>query len=175
MMRPQNHSRLARASSQFFAVLACVLCCLITPLAASAQSLTFSSGGGPLSLTVTSATAGSEPDDVSDATTELTWNGDSGVTGKITVSTVCPSQSFSLYVTLSVTSWGSGTTGTEQSEVQLTDGMSDADLFRDIPTSAPGREGVATLTYRASSTVAQGNSADNGDDVHTVTYTIVAQ
>lgn len=140
-----------------------------------AQSLTFSSGGGPLTLTVSSATAGSEPVDVTDATSQVTWDGDFGVTAKITVATVCPTQSFGLYVTLTVTSWGSGTTGTEQSEVQLTDGMADADLFRDIPTTAPGRQGVATLTYRASATVSQGNSADNGDDIHTVTYTILAQ
>jgi hypothetical protein len=145
------------------------------PNSADAQSLTFSSGGGPLTLTVSSATAGSNPTDASDATTDITWDGDFGVTAKITVATVCPSQAFGLYVTLAVTSWGSGTSGTEQSEIQLTDGMADADIFRDIPTTSPGRQGVATLTYRGSATAAQGNSADNGDDVHTVTYTILAQ
>jgi hypothetical protein len=34
---------------------------------------------------------------------------------------------------------------------------------------------TATLNYQASATFAQGNSAELGDDVHTVTYTITAQ
>ena len=140
-----------------------------------AQSLIFSSGGGPVSVTVSAAVAGSEPTDVSDNSTEITWDGDFGVTGKITVSTSCPSQAFQLFVLLTVTSWGSGTLGTAQPEIELTDGMLDTDIFRDIPTAAPGRQGVGTLTYRAAATVAQGNSAENGDDIHTVTFTVLAQ
>jgi hypothetical protein len=74
-----------------------------------------------------------------------------------------------------VTSWGSGTVGTEQGEKVLTDGMADADLFTGIPTTSPGREGIATLTYRATATAAQGTSAEHGDDNHTVTFTVLAQ
>ncbi|MFT5515081.1 MAG: hypothetical protein ACI80V_001203 [Rhodothermales bacterium] len=141
----------------------------------AAQSLVFSSGGGPLTLTLTTASAGSNPTDASDASTELTWDGDFGVTAKISVSTCCPSQSFGLNVELTVTSWGSGTVGTEQGEKALTDGMADADLFNGIPTTRPGRLGVGTLTYRATATAAQGTSAENGDDNHTVSFTVLAQ
>jgi hypothetical protein len=151
------------------------LCAWVLPGPVAAQSLTFSSGGGPLTLSITTATAGSNPNQVTDNSTEVTWDSEGAGTGKITVSTSCTSQAFGLYVTLAVTSWGSGTTGTEQSEVQLSDGMLDADIFRDIPTTLPARQGTATLTYRATATAAQGNSTEDGDDNHTVTYTIVAQ
>jgi hypothetical protein len=135
-----------------------------------AQSLSFLSGGGAKTLTITSAVAGSEPDEVIDDLTELTWDANGiGATAKITVDTSVPSQAFSLFVALDLTS-GSGT---EQAERELSDGMSDADLLRDIPTGSP--TGVGTLTYRASATASQGNSSDNGSDVHTITYTILAQ
>jgi hypothetical protein len=152
-----------------------ILALLFAALPARGQSLSFTGGGGPLTLTISSATAGSQPNQVTDNASELTWDAEGAGTAKITVSTSCPGQSFGLYVTLTVTSWGSGTTGTEQSEITLSDGMLDTDLFRDIPTTLPGRQGTGTLTYRATATVAQGNSSDNGDDYHTVTYSITAQ
>lgn len=137
--------------------------------------LYFSAGGPSLTLTVNSATAGSDPDDVTDATTELTWDADFGQTAKITVSTLCPGQSFSLFVELDVNSWASGTQGTEQPEITLSDGMLDTDIFRDIPPTIPERRGSGTLTYRASATAAQGNGAEVGDDFHTVIFTALAQ
>ncbi len=152
-----------------------VLCLWGLAGSTQAQTLSFSSGGGPLTLSITTATAGSDPVEATDNSTEVTWDSEGAGTGKITVSTSCASQAFGLYVTLTVTSWGSGTTGTEQSEIQLSDGMLDADIFRDIPTTAPARQGTATLTYRATATAAQGNSNEDGDDNHTVIYTIVAQ
>ncbi len=135
----------------------------------------FLSGGRALDLSITDASPGENPTDVSDNSTELFWDASYGVTSKITISTVCPGQSFSLYADLVVTSWGSGTVATEQSEVSLVDGMMDIDILRDIPPDLPGRTGTGTLTYRAAATVAQGNSSEHGDDHHTVTLTVVAQ
>ena len=148
---------------------------LATALEGRAQIIEFSLGGGSLTLTINTAVAGQEPSEVTDNLTEIHWDADFGVTAKMSVSTVCPGQSFSLYVELEVTSWGSGTQGTEQPEAQLTDGMMATDVLRDIPSTAPGREGYGTLTYRATATVAQGTSAEHGDDVHTITYTILEQ
>ncbi len=140
-----------------------------------AQDFTFSSGGGSLTLTISTATAGSEPDDETDNSTEIFWDADFGLTAKMTVSTMCATQAFKLFVDFRVTTWGSGTAGTEQGEIALVDGMADTDIFRDIPSTLPGRTGNGTLTYRASATVADGNSVEHGDDFHTVTYTLLAQ
>jgi len=142
---------------------------------ASAQQLMFSSGGGPLLLTISSAVAGSQPAGISDSSTELFWDADFGVTSKMTVSTSVLNQSFRLFITLTVTSWANGTAGTPQPEIELTDGMLDTDILRDIPPASPQRQGFGTLTYRASSLVSDGNSTENGDDLHTITFTIVAQ
>ena len=84
---------------------------LLIPAAAQGQSLVFSSGGGSLNLSITSATPGGEPAEVTDDSTEITWDSEGAGTAKITVSTSCPGQSFGLYLDLTVTSWGAGTTG----------------------------------------------------------------
>jgi hypothetical protein len=87
----------------------------------------------------------------------------------VTVSTVCPGQSF----TLSVLATGV-TLGTPAPEVTLVTGMPPMDFITGI---VPGflNQGVATLRYTASSTFQQGHSIDFGNDVHVVTYTLVAQ
>lgn len=136
--------------------------------------LEFSAGGGVVSLVVDAAEAGSELAEASDTGTELHWINGIGQTAKLTVSTACPGQRFSLSVGLQVTSWASGTLATVAPPVDLTDGMLATDLLRDVPAAASG-EGTAVLTYRASATVADGTSADHGDDVHTVTYTFLEQ
>lgn len=135
----------------------------------------FLTGGRSVDLDIIDATPGQEPNSVSDASTEIYWDASYGVTSKITISTVCPGQSYSLYTELDVTSWGSGTVATEQPEIALSDGMMDTDILRDIPPDQPGRIGTGVLTYRAEATVAQGNSFENGDDYHSITLTIVAQ
>lgn len=172
MNTAQRYLRTTRAMG-----LAVLLICAYagTPQTVAAQQLIFSSGGGPLSLTVNSAVAGSEPTDATDNSNEIYWDADFGVTTKMTVTTSCPTQAFQLHILLTVTSWASGTSGNPQAEVQLTDGMLDADLLTDILSTSPERMGYATLTYRAAATAAQGNSTDHGDDYHTVTFTILAQ
>ncbi len=124
--------------------------------------------GGDLTLTIDSAIAGSQPQSVTNTATRLDWatNGSEN-TFKITVFTACPGQSFSLYlVTTGVVE------GTAQPERTLTDGMAAVDLVREIGKNITG---TGTLQYRAEATVAQGTSATNGDDIHTVTFTLTAQ
>lgn len=143
---------------------------VVCPHLGHGQSLSFTAGGGAKSLTISSAFAGNQPDQATDNTSELSWDASGiGSTAKITVDTSAPGQSFSLYVQLALTTG----TGTEQVERELTDGMADADILRDIPVGAPS--GTGTLTYRAVATAAQGTSADNGSDMHSITYTILAQ
>lgn len=141
----------------------------------AALVLEFSVGGGPLTLDVDAAAAGSEPTEATDTSTEIHWGNGYGQTAKLTVGTVCPGQRFALSVEVQVTSFGDGTQASTQPAVALTDGMMEADLLRDIVSTAPGREGYGTLIYRASATVADGTSADHGDDYHTITYTLLAQ
>ncbi|NQV72682.1 hypothetical protein HQ496_06135 [bacterium] len=149
--------------------------CLTAPLSATAQEFRFNSGGGPINLIVQSATAGSEPTDASDSSSEIYWDAAFGLPSKITVSTISPGQSFRLYIRLSVPSQGAGGQGIVQPEVQLQDGMLDMDLFTDIPSTLPGRQGFGTLIYRAAAAVAEGNSNEHLDDTHLVTFTILAQ
>lgn len=142
---------------------------------ALAQEFRFDAGGGPISLNIQSAIAGQQPADASDNSTQIYWDANFGVTSKITVSTVSVGQSFRLYVRLNVPSQGLGGQGIMQPEIELYHGMLEMDLFTDIPSTLPGRQGFGTLIYRAAATVAEGNSNEHSDDVHIVTYTFLAQ
>jgi len=125
------------------------------------------SGGNPL-LTVTTAVIGSEPVAVTNTSTTLAYS-KQGVITKITVATVCAGQRFTLQVLATGV-----TKGTAASQVTLTNGMLATDFIRDIPkTGSPS--GTAILQYTASATFAQGNSVELGNDVHSVSYTLVAQ
>jgi hypothetical protein len=89
---------------------------------------------------------------------------------KITVSTSCPGQSFNLRViALSVPD------GVAAPAVDLVNGMAAVDFITNIPARPPNTRRSCTLQYTASATFAQGNSAEVGNDVHTITYTILAQ
>ena len=88
---------------------------------------------------------------------------------KVTVQTACPVQRFSLTVVATA-----ATGGTPQPTVALVDGMAPTDLITGIPISG-GLNKSATLSYTASATFDQGNSTELGSDIHTVTYTLVAQ
>jgi len=141
----------------------------------AAQELRFDAGGGPITLSVQTATAGSEPQDAIDQSTDIYWDADLGVTSKIVVGTLAPGQSFDLYISLIVPSQAPAGQGVVQPEVQLIDGMLDTDLFTDIPSTLPGRQGIGTLRYRAAATVADGSSSEHGNDSHFVTFTLLAQ
>lgn len=118
-----------------------------------------SASGNPGSLTVTAATAGSQPDAVTDATTTyaITTN---GTNKKITaaINTAMPAGT-TLKVTLAAP------TGASSSQVTLS--TTPADAVTGITTLA---ESGKTITYELSATVAAGVVASGSK---TVTYTIV--
>jgi hypothetical protein len=124
-------------------------------------------GGNP-TLNITTGTAGSEPIPVVNTSVTLSYNKQKAVS-KITVQTSCIGQRFTLKVLATGVSGG-----VAAPEVTLINGMPATDFIRDIATTGP-KNRSATLQYTASATFSQGNSADLGNDVHTVTYTILAQ
>lgn len=123
--------------------------------------------GGNITMSITTGLPNQEPIAIVNATKTVRYKRQSSIT-KLTVSTSCPSQSYTLKVFAS-----SVPQGTAAPEVTLINGMLATDFITNIPI---GNTNVtATLQYTASATFAQGNSAENGDDVHTVTYTLVVQ
>ncbi|MEX0602958.1 MAG: hypothetical protein WD295_06430 [Bacteroidota bacterium] len=125
--------------------------------------------GGNITMAITSGQAGLEPVAVTNTTISLDYRRQTAIS-KITVATTCPGQKFSLAVVAT-----SASLGNIMPQVNLVNGMAAADLIRDIPQRPPPSLQTANLQYTASATFAQGNSAELGDDVHTVVYTIVAQ
>jgi hypothetical protein len=124
-------------------------------------------GGNPL-LSITTGTAGLAPTPVVSSTTSLRYRRQPIVT-KLTVSTSCAGQRFSLSVLALAP-----TAGIAAPSVTLANGMLPTDFVVSIPSGGGGNQ-RCTLQYTASSTFAQGNSTELGNDVHTVTYTLVAQ
>jgi hypothetical protein len=124
-------------------------------------------GGNPL-LSVTMGTAGAQPVAVTNVASSLRWRKQNVIT-KITVSTSCPGQRFTLTVIATNLAYG-----VAAPQVTLYNGMLATDFVKSIPTGNPQNK-TCTLQYTASSTFAQGNSTELGNDVHAVTYTLVAQ
>lgn len=125
--------------------------------------------GGNIVMNITTALPGNEPTVVTNTVTQLSFKRQAAIS-KITVRTSCPSQRFNLQVVATAT-----TDGVAAPTVTLTNGMLDTDFLTSIPARPPGSARTVTLQYTGSSTFAQGNSAELGNDVHTVTYTILAQ
>lgn len=132
----------------------------------SAQSISLN--GGNVTMTLTIGTAGGQLANVVSTTASLRYQRPN-VLSKITVSTVCLGQSFSLEVV--ATSAGAGVA---QSAVALINGNPAMDFIRDIPKTG-ATYATCILQYTASATFAQGNSAELSNDVHTVTYTFQSQ
>ena len=88
---------------------------------------------------------------------------------KITVSTSCPGQRFTLTVLATNLTYG-----VAAPQVTLFNGMPATNFVLNIPTGNPVHK-TCTHQYTASATFAQGNSAELGNDVHAITYTLVAQ
>ncbi len=124
--------------------------------------------GGNITLTIASGIAGGEPASVTSTLASLRLRVQTVIT-KITVATSCPVQRFTLEVEATA-----ATGGTAQPKVTLIDGMAPKDLLTDIPTGNP-KNRTATLQYTATATFSQGNSTELGSDIHTVTYTLLAQ
>ena len=124
--------------------------------------------GGNVLIQITTTTPALDPIIVVNTATNLRWRREDQTT-KITVSTVCPGQSFGLRVRASSLS-----AGVAAPEITLTSGMPSVDLVVNIPAGGANNKSC-TLQYTATATYAQGNSTEEGNDVHTVTYTHVAQ
>ncbi|MBU0507587.1 hypothetical protein KKH27_01940 [bacterium] len=114
--------------------------------------------GGNITLTINTATAGSDPDAVQDATCGLLWTVNT-TNKKITVATNQASFDHTLLV---VATGVSG--GTAEPAVTLTN------LAQDLVTAVAETLGSCTLEYTASATAAQGTQSV----AHTITYTITA-
>jgi len=140
------------------------------PVRGAAQPLVT---GGNLVLQITAALLGQEPAMATNSQCTLEWQKEHVVT-KVTVSTTCPGQRFTLRVLATNISRRGGIEGIAAPEVTLQDGMPAMDFITDVP--PPGSLNTsATLQYTASATFSQGNSTELGNDLHTVTYTVVAQ
>ena len=124
---------------------------------------------GNISMTVTTGIAGGQPLPVTNSTISLRYALQNRIT-KITVRTNCPGQRFNLAVVAT-----SVPQGTAAPQVSLINGTLDVNLIVSIPPKPPNNNQTATLLYTASTTFAQGNSAELGNDVHTVTYTLIDQ
>lgn len=124
--------------------------------------------GGNATLSITTGTAGGQLVSVINTATTLSYQKQAAL-AKISVSTSCPGQKFSLsVVALNVTK------GVAASTVTLMNGSPAVDFITNIPATG-AKNASCTLQYTASSTFSQGNSIELGDDVHTITYTIQAQ
>ncbi len=116
-----------------------------------------------IDLTINTATPGEYPDPAIDQTGYLLWTiMGQGTNKKITVTTTCLNQKFTLKV-LAINL----TIGDAAGEVTLTDGMSATSFILNVGKTS----GSCNLKYTASATLTQGV----GTDTHTVTYTVVAQ
>jgi len=115
--------------------------------------------GGDTTLTLSTATAGRQPDPATNTDCTLAWTANP-TNIRITVATNLVSPTFTLNVVAQ-----SVTGGIAAPEVTL--GNTAADLVTGVSRTT----GSCTLRYTASATAVQGT----GSDVHTVTYTLTAE
>lgn len=146
----------------------CTIIVLLSGWSIVAEAQEISLAGGNPTIAITTGSPGVEPLPVVNTSTTLQYRRQS-VISKITIKTVCPGQRFNLAALAT-----SVTKGVAAPEVTLTNGMLDTDFITSIPRTG-AVNATATIRYTASATFAQGNSTELGDDVHTVTYTILAQ
>ncbi len=139
---------------------------LVATSNSSAQAISVL-GGNPL-IQVTAGAAPPDPMSVVNTSSSLQWRRRNR-TAKITVATSCPGQKFTLRVYALTPS-----EGVAAPEVTLTNGMAAVDLITNCPAGGPTWN-TATLRYTASASFSQGNSTELGNDVHLITYTILAQ
>ena len=115
--------------------------------------------GGNITLTINTATAGSDPDDATDATCNLAWTTNEA-SKKVTVVSSLAAPTYTLKV--EATGVTGGTSGGE---------LTVTNAAQDFVTSVATTTGGCTLSYTAQTTAALGT----GSDVHTtVTYTVTA-
>ncbi len=120
-------------------------------------------GGNP-TLTISTALPGGQPLPVQDGSSRVRVRRQL-FTQKVTVATNCVGQKFTLRVLIF-----NNSVGTPAPEVTLVHNAPAVDIWRNIAWGF-GTWTTADLQYTASATFAQGT----GSDVHTVTYTVLAQ
>ena len=125
--------------------------------------------GGDIVLTISTAVAGGNPDPVSNEVSGLSyWTNPK--TYKITARTNLVAPLFTLMVLAkNIQTGGSGSGGTAQSQITLS--TIDQDVILGFSSGTLANPHTCTLEYTASATAAQGT----GNDVNTITYTIVKQ
>lgn len=134
---------------------------------ADAQPIELRGTANP-TINITTGTAGGTMTSVVNTSATLRYRRQAQVS-KITVRATCPSQSFHL----SVEATGV-TRGVAAPAVNLIDGMLAVDFITNIP-NAGFISTTPTLRYTASANFSDGNSAEMGNDVYNVTYTIQVQ
>jgi hypothetical protein len=112
--------------------------------------------GGDITLTINSATGGSQPDNATNTACHLSWTTNETLK-KITVQSDQAAPAFTLKVLATAISGG-----TAAPQVTITN------VAQDFVTGVATTIGTCTLSYTASATAAQGT----GEDVHVVTYTL---
>ena len=137
-------------------------------LAPTSPAQPISITGGNQTMTISAGTAGGQPISVLNTACTLRYKKQARIS-KITVATSCPGQDYSLYVLAT-----NVTKGVAAPQVSLVNGNTAMDLITSIPTTGT-RNATCTLQFTASATFSDGNSAELGDDVHTITYTILVQ
>jgi hypothetical protein len=136
---------------------------------ADARQLTLRGTANP-SISIIAGTAGGSMTSVVNTSSQIRYNRQAGIICKVTVRATCPSQSFHLAVVATGVTYG-----VAASPVNLINGMLAVDFITDIPGAAGWNRDTPTLSYTASATFSDGNSAEMGNDVYTVTYTLQKQ
>lgn len=135
---------------------------------AAAQPITLRGTANP-TINIITGTAGGSMTSVVNTSSQVRYRRQAAV-AKMTVRATCPSQSFHL----SVVATGV-TRGVAAPAVDLTDGMLAVDFITNIPRTGTWTTATPTLRYTASAEFSDGNSAENGNDVYAVTYTLQVQ
>lgn len=139
---------------------------LLTGLGVRAADLSLVTGD--VDLVISSATAGSQPDAVTDETSQLQWTTEVlDPVKKITVQTNAANPAYALTVRATNVSAADGTAAGE-----VTLSTTAADLITGIPAGVPLADpGSCNLRYSATASAAGGTGAD----IHTITFTITDQ
>jgi len=137
-------------------------------IAPSADAQALQANGGDQTMAISTAIAGGQPLAVVNTSCSLRYML-RFQTQEITVSTSCPGQSYDLTVVAT-----NVTKGSAAPQVTLINGDPATDLITSIPLGFFSYA-TCTLQFTASATFDEGNSTESGDDVHTVTYTILKQ
>lgn len=135
---------------------------------ATAQPVTLRGTANPI-INIIAGTAGGSMTSVVNTSSQIRFRKQAAI-AKVTVRATCPSQSFHLAVVATGV-----TRGVAAPQVDLIDGMLAVDFITSIPSTGGWITDTPTLRYTASAEFSDGNSAEMGNDVYSVTYTLQVQ